>query len=129
MHQYGVMHTDDVYYNFDLSDDKCAQFSEPDYEVASYMASFFVNFARTGNPNINNSQVMVFCFQNCSDLLWERIVLSSYREKLLKFEAEGREFAKFLRSLEKFTQTVKGQTIFWNRMLFQFVPGGFLALI
>ena len=30
-------------------------------------------------------------------------------EKLLKFEAEGREFAKFLRSLEQFIQTVKGQ--------------------
>ena len=29
---------------------------------------------------------------------------SSDREKLLKFEAEGREFAKFLRSLEQFIQ-------------------------
>jgi hypothetical protein len=27
---------------------------------------------------------------------------SSDREKLLKFEAEGQEFAKFLRSLEQF---------------------------
>ena len=34
---------------------------------------------------------------------------SSDREKLLKFEAEGREFAKFLRSPEQFIQTVKGQ--------------------
>lgn len=54
------MHTDDVYYNFDLSDDKCAQFSERDYEVASYMALAFVNFARTGNPNINDSQVNIY---------------------------------------------------------------------
>ena len=38
---------------------------------------------------------------------------SSYREKLLKFEAEGRDFAKFLRSLEQFIQTVKGQKKFW----------------
>ena len=38
---------------------------------------------------------------------------SSDREKLLKFEAEGREFAKFLRSLEQFIQTVKGQNSFW----------------
>ena len=30
-------------------------------------------------------------------------------EKLLKSEAEGQEFAKFLRSLEQFIQTVKGQ--------------------
>ena len=38
---------------------------------------------------------------------------SSDREKLLKLEAEGREFAKFLRSLEQFIQTVKGQNNFW----------------
>ena len=46
---------------------------------------------------------MVFCYQNCS----------SDREKLLKFEAEGQEFAKILRSLEQFIQTVKGQKMFW----------------
>ena len=39
-------------------------------------------------------------------------------EKNLKFEAEGREFAKILRSLEQFIQTVKGQNNFWNRMPF-----------
>ena len=45
-----------------------------------------------------------------------RIVLT-YCEK--KFEAESREFAKILRSLEQFIQTVKGQNNFWlNRMLF-----------
>ena len=38
---------------------------------------------------------------------------SSDREKLLKFESEGREFGKILRSLEQFIQTVKGQNIFW----------------
>ena len=38
---------------------------------------------------------------------------SSDREKLLKFEAEGREFATFLRSFEQFIQTVKGQNNFW----------------
>ena len=37
---------------------------------------------------------------------------SSDREKLLKFEAEGREFAKFLKSLEQFILRVKGQNIF-----------------
>ena len=45
---------------------------------------------------------MVFCFQNCS----------SDQEKLFKFEAEGREVAKLLRSLEQFIQTVKGQNNF-----------------
>ena len=34
---------------------------------------------------------------------------SSDREIFLKFEAEGQECAKFLRSLEQFIQTVKGQ--------------------
>ena len=38
---------------------------------------------------------------------------SSDWEKILKFEAEGREFAKFLRSLEQFIQTVKGQNNSW----------------
>ena len=33
---------------------------------------------------------------------------SSDKEKLLKFEAEGQEFAKVLRSLEQFVPTVKG---------------------
>ena len=42
-----------------------------------------------------------------------RINCSSDREKLLKFDAEGREFAKVLRSLEQFIQTVKGQNNFW----------------
>ena len=37
---------------------------------------------------------------------------SSDREKLSKFEAEGREFAKFLRSLEQFIRAVKGQNNF-----------------
>ena len=45
---------------------------------------------------------MVFCYQNCSEILWEEIVLV---KKSLKFEAEGRDFAKFLRSLEQFIQT------------------------
>ena len=35
------------------------------------------------------------------------------QEKLLKLEAEGREFAKFLRSLSKFIQSVKDQNNFW----------------
>ena len=38
---------------------------------------------------------------------------SSDREKLLKLKAEGRGFGFFLRSLEQFIQTVKGQNNFW----------------
>ena len=43
---------------------------------------------------------------------------SSDREKLLKFEAEGREFAKFLRSLEQSIQTVKDQNNFRKQNVF-----------
>ena len=43
---------------------------------------------------------------------------SSDQEKLLKFKAEGREFAKFSRSLGKFIQAVMVQNNFGNRMLF-----------
>ena len=35
------------------------------------------------------------------------------RQSLWNFEAEGREFAKFLRSLEQFFRRVKGQNNFW----------------
>ena len=59
---------------------------------------------------------MVFCYQNCSDLLWEKNG-SSDREKLLKFKVENGEFAKFLQSLKQFIQTVQVQNNF-NKMLF-----------
>ena len=50
-----------------------------------------------------------------SKLFWPTVRknCSSDREKNLKFEAEGQEFAKVLRLLEKFIQTVKGQINFW----------------
>ena len=58
---------------------------------------------------------------NGKEFLWTKIVLTycekkicfSDQEKRLKFEAEGREFEKCLRSLEQFIQTVKGQNNFW----------------
>jgi hypothetical protein len=48
-------------------------------------------------------------------LFWPtlRKICSSDKEKLLKFETEGRQFAKFLRSDEQFIQTVKGKNNFW----------------
>ena len=45
-------------------------------------------------------------------LLWEKKCSTDWK-KLMKFEAEGREFAKILRSLEQFIQAVKGQNNFW----------------
>ena len=46
--------------------------------------------------------ILTYCDKKCS----------RDQEKLLKFEAEGQEFAKFLRSLEQFIQTVKVQNNF-----------------
>ena len=65
---------------------------------------------------------MVFCY--VPKLFWPTVRknCSCDREKHLKFEAEGREFAKFLKSLEQFIGTVKGQDNFWNRMLFSTCP-------
>ena len=47
--------------------------------------------------------VLTCCEKNCSFDL----------EKVLKFEAEGQEFAKLLRSLEQFIETAKGQNNLW----------------
>ena len=51
---------------------------------------------------------MVFCYQNCSDLLWEKIV----RGKLLKFEGEGWIFKIF-----EFTRTIHSNRERWEQLL------------
>ena len=43
---------------------------------------------------------------------------SSDREKLLKFEAEVRDFAEISRPQEQFIQTVKDQNNFWQQNVF-----------
>ena len=53
---------------------------------------------------------------------------SSDQEKLLKFDAEGREFAKYLRSLEQFIQTMKSQNIFWYQNAFLTCSWRFFSL-
>ena len=66
-----------------------------------------------GMKNLQEQVKKAFCYQK---LFWPFtfcINCSSDREKLLKFEAEGREFAKFLRSLEQSIQTVTGQNNLW----------------
>ena len=46
-------------------------------------------------------------------LFWSTVRKNSDQEKLLKFEAEGWEFANNLRLLEQFIRTVKGQNNGW----------------
>ena len=53
------------------------------------------------NWNFVTKIVLTYCEKNCSC------------GQLLKFEAEGQELAKILRSLEQFVPTVKGQNNFW----------------
>ena len=55
------------------------------------------------------STYLVFCVQNCAELPWQKECVSD-REKLLKFEAGGQEFAKFLKLLEQFIRSVKDHT-------------------
>ena len=43
--------------------------------------------------------ILTYCKKNCS----------SDQKKLLKFEAEGREFAKFLRSLEHYSNSERAE--------------------
>ena len=60
---------------------------EPRAEIEKYFVHFFVQMKPAKSP---------------FEIIWP-----------FKFKAEGREFAKILRSLEQFIQTVKGQNIFW----------------
>ena len=69
---------------------------------------------------------MVFYFSQRYGILLPKLLLpkvrenySSDREKLLKFEAEGWEFAKIMRSLKNdLFKRWKVRTIFGKRMLF-----------
>ena len=80
----------------------------------SYKNGYQKSYSGKENANVkcqHRSKKMVFCYQNCSTYCKKNC--SSDREKLLKFEAKGREFAKFLRTLEQFIQTVKCQNNSW----------------
>ena len=76
---------------------RASQFEKQDFFVEK-----ITKLCRQGFEPQTFLHSMVFCYQNCP----------SDREKLLKFEAESRGFARFLRSLEQFIQTLKGQNNF-----------------
>ena len=59
-------------------------------------------------------------------MTWYEENCSSDQEKLLKLEAEGREFANILRSLEQFVRTVKVQNNFWQQDAFSTCSWRFL---
>ena len=64
----------------------------------------------------NPAESLVFCYQNWSDLLWEKIVLYS-------------DWKKNWDHLNNLFKQWKVRTIFGNRILFQLVPGCFSYLI
>ena len=80
-------------------------------------------FYNQSAPSFSESRKFPFNVQGVSKmvhillqkLFWPTVRrnYSSNWEKLLKFEAEGREFAKILRSLEQCIQTVKCQNNVW----------------
>ena len=69
---------------------------------------------------------MVFCYQNFSAHLWEKFVLFIDQEKVLKFDADGRELTKCLRSLEQSNSKSKQ---FLKQNAFLTILGGFLHLL
>ena len=66
---------------------------------------------------------MVFCCQNCSDLLWEKKKCSSNQEKTFGIQGWRPTICKFF----NISGTIywKVRTFFGDRMLFLHVPGGF----
>ena len=59
---------------------------------------------------IHVSIISIVCINGIllQKLFWSTVRRNSDRENVLKFEAEGREFAKLLISLEQFVWIVKG---------------------
>ena len=77
---------------------------------------------------INTSNPMVFCYQNCTDLLWEKNVLvieKNFRNSRLK----AMDFQTFWDHLNNSFKQWNVRTMFGNRMLFWLVPGGFLDIL
>ena len=87
------------------------QICENSCSICSYeRKTSFVPFVRVHNMFLrilNPEKNGIIVLTNCEKFF------SSDWEKLMKFEAVGREFAKILRSPKQFIQTVKGQKNFW----------------
>ena len=82
-------------------------------DCGSCKIGFFGEKCENGKLSFS-SQKLVFFFQNCSDLLWQKSC-SSDKEKKMKFKAEGQELAKCLKSLDHFFVT-EGQNNFWKQI-------------
>ena len=63
------------------------------------------------HENINTFSEIVFCYKNCSDLLWEEIVQVT-EKNIWNSRLMAENLQKKLRWLEQFVRTVKGQNNF-----------------
>ena len=79
------------------------------YDGEDHSGAIYIYLGTPDGISQTHSQVLyvtlVFSYQNCSDLLWEKNVLV--------IKKKGWEFVKILRSLEQFIQTVRGEINFW----------------
>ena len=71
---------------------------------------------------------LVFCYQNCSDLQWEKNVLV-IEKKFCNSMLKAKDLQKFWHHWDNLFKQWKIRTIIGNRMLFSLVPGGFSHLI
>ena len=91
--------------NCSSDQEKLWKFEDEGRDLANFLRSLgqFIQAVKC-QENFEIGKI-VFCYQNCPDLLREKIVLV-IEKKLLKFEAKNQEFAKILRLLEQFIQTL-----------------------
>jgi hypothetical protein len=93
------------------------QFKENRFEATFFLQKmtmgYFFSFKLTKIKWVRISKKTVYFVTKVVLTYCEKINVLVIKKKLLKLEAEGREFAKFLRSLEQFVQTVKSQDNFW----------------
>ena len=85
--------------------------------------SFFRQVMMQWNWPLKSKTEMVFCYQNCSNLLWEKIV-QAIGKNLEKFKADGREFGKVLRSLNNLSNQRKIRAIFETEYFFNLLHNG-----
>ena len=77
--------------------------------IGSNLTRYFDKIQKNSEENCGNF------LKNQQSILLPKFFWPTVRKNslLLEFEAESREFETFLKSLEQFIQTVKGQNIFW----------------
>ena len=70
-------------------------------------------------PALKNWEKLAFCYQNCFDLLWEKIVLV-FEKKFWNSRLKAKNLQNFWGHLNNLFKQWKVRTISGNRMLFNF---------